>query len=260
MVITRKKSSTDENVSLVNSHSSPVNRISMRERNSKKYHDILIVSDDYTDPEYYNDYSVDFITPYKNVIGLKLDSYSFPRDNNNIRSERNKFYYSIGGKERRIELENGEYNIDRLVGALKVVLQADNIKLKMGDNNHISIKSKKNVFNIIKHPDSINDLLGFHKKEYIGCTEYTSDNPYDLEYNNKAYLFLGNVDNDQPFAMIDMKKNANEICPLEKTFNNPISKLSNILIKFKENPDKLDDSLYKFNGEPHKLSFKIATM
>ena len=117
---------------------------------------------------------------------------------------------------------------------------------------------------MVTDQNTIINLLGFKQEKYLGKNAYKSDEKHSITTINKIYLFIngvGDVDDEKPFATIDLTKQPNEICPIEKSFDDhPITQLSDFIIKFKLDDDPYNNTLYDFNNKPHELSFKIGAL
>ena len=118
---------------------------------------------------------------------------------------------------------------------------------------------------------SIGQVIGFLRTNLTGSNNYTGQNQYNLNGENYVLLHIDNLDNMEgrgigiynSFAKITLTSNLNETrfysmneYLTKKTFNPPLSRLSQLFIKFK----KYDGSLYDFGGIEHSLFFKVVTL
>ena len=115
-------------------------------------------------------------------------------------------------------------------------------------DNKIQIKHTEN-FTINECENSILPLLGFTEKSYTGKSEYVSEKQL---INTSIYLYIDNI-SSEPF-IIDPYLSSKKQCPMTIQLDNPIESTNELIIKFK----KSDNSLYEFNGQPHKLILGIA--
>ena len=186
----------------------------------------------------------------QNIIGIKLEKYSVPFINYNIETDINNiFEIEIENENKQIILESGKYNITNLIKALNnntlnLIFELDEITQK------IQVSSNTNTnFNIIPNVLSIS-VLGFISS-YINNYLYKADKCYDLRRDDKIYLYLNNIDNSSPFAILNYEGIANA----EIKFENEIV-LDKLDIVFKNSKG----NLYNFHGLNHNLTFNLTSL
>ncbi len=223
---------------------------------SKKVKLISINAEEHTEPEYFSDYMVDLPDKYKNVTGIEVLDYNFPKDLCKINKNNNQLEIIMDGEEKLIELEDGEYSIDEIIDGLQSAFDDNNMALSIDIDNdeHIVLSSTDKEFSFKNEENSLGKILGFTEDEYKDDRVYKSENKYSLV--SKIYLYIENISPQEPFGIIDLKSNKKN--PLIKHFNQPISEIKEMILKFKRRPTDEDD-LVNFSNKPHKLTFKIES-
>jgi len=225
---------------------------------SDNEHVLNILSSEHTDEEYYNDYCVNLSPSFRDVSRIDLTNFNLPVNGDNVNENNNRLLYSIGDKEREIELESGKYSLDELVEKINNSFKENSVyaEVSLKDGYIVITHLKDKKFRLIRNDNSILEFLGYNKNRYNGKSEYIAYNKIEIENSNKIYLFLKNIE-DNPFT-IDLDKNSGQICPITKTFKNPIPVLDNIIIKFHKTKKSDDRTLFNFNNKPHRLNLKIC--
>ena len=223
---------------------------------SKKSKLISINAEEYTDPEYFNDYLIELPEEIKNIVGIEVLDYSFPSDLSYINKNNNQLVINFNNEEKVIELENGNYSINEIVEGLQNAFEADemNINIDIDDNEHIVLSSTDTEFSFKNNDRSLAKLLGFTEKSYNGERVYISENKHMLV--SKIYLYIDNISNNEPFGVIDLQSNKTH--PLTKRFVKPIGQIKEMILKFKRRRTNEDD-LIEFNRKPHRLTFKFES-
>ena len=217
---------------------------------------ISINAEEHTEPEYFNDYMVDLPDKFKDVTGIEVLDYSFPKDLCKITKDNNQLMIIIEGEEKLIELEDGTYSIDEIVDGLQSAFEAEEMKIniEIDEDEHIVLSSSEQEFNFRNDEKSLGRVLGFTEELYENKLVYVSENKHSLV--SKIYMYIDNISKEEPFGMIDLK--ANKIKPIIKRFNQPLSEIKEMILKFKRRPTKEDD-LIDFSKKPHKLTFKFES-
>ena len=104
-------------------------------------------------------------------------------------------------------------------------------------------------FQFINKENSINEILGFYKDEYLNNFIYTSEKPYDLRKSDYINMFITNVNN----SVLKLNKN-NNVCNYDLQVED-LLEIDKLDIEFKD--DKNNN--YDFNNLDHKLEFEIIT-
>jgi hypothetical protein len=229
--------------------------------NNLNINEVTILSKKDCKEEHCNNYTAKLSSIYNDVVGIELESCNIPSNNYNIIPLNNTFEYIINKRRKIIRIQEGKYDIDKLIKALCVGFEKynDNIKIIL-ENNYITIENKDRVkFYMIRCNKTISLLLGFKDINYENNHKYKAENQYNLSINNSFYLFIDNISNNY-FAKIDCNnKKINLLNASSNFINNPIKTLSKLNLKFKYSSNKEMNDYYHFNNKVHKLNFKIIT-
>ena len=137
----------------------------------------------------------------KNINGIKLMSYSIPVPRYNIEENKNNiFKIKCDDQIKEIKLNSGKYKIEHL---LKLLTDKSDFNFELNYEEKVEIKNKdesETNFDIISTPLSV-EVLGF-TKEYINQTNYIADKTWDLRIEDKVYLFINNLEENIPFAVL----------------------------------------------------------
>jgi hypothetical protein len=199
----------------------------------KKYHYLYGITNiqlDISPHDSRSDFSFEF-EPIKYIIGLKLMSYSIPQPRYNIEVGKNNIFRIKNTNNEIIELilNSGKYVIDNLIEKLNT--KSEKYKFELNEEQMVEITSEES-FEII--PTLLSkEILGFISlcKE---TNKYIAEKPWDLRIEEKVFLFLNNIDDSTPFAVLYINNQGN----YQFKFEEPI-----IL-------DKLDLSFKDSKGRP----------
>jgi hypothetical protein len=241
----------------IDQHEIKPTKISMRDRNKIKktnrdYHEIKISSSEYVEPEFFNDYIAELKEPLKKVVKLELSSYKLPQS-------KYQFTY-VGNEEKRTISLVPEKDINELIRELQNAFNdgEDKLRIKLLKNNKIEI-SAKHSFDILVNDQALCEVLGFTKLSYFGKKKYVSDKEYNISLMNKLYMYLENIIDDQPFAILDINDDTIEN-QNNTNYKIPIDELNELHIKFKNKADSSDNYLHDFQDQDHELNFKVSTL
>lgn len=179
----------------------------------------------------------------ENVIGIKLLSYSIPQPRYNIEQNKNNiFRIHINGEDKEYKLNNGKYKIEDLLNILSV---KTGLKFSLDIEEKIVIQSEEN-FNIIPTVLS-QEVLGF-TEDCENNNIYTANNLWDLRIEDLVYVYLDNIDENIPFAILN---------PTTKTsgqfkFEEPIN-LTELKFIFKDSKNRL----FNFYGLKYNLNIQL---
>ena len=228
----------------------------VNKKNNKKTNNktIIIKSDKYAEPEYYNDYMVQLDKPYKNIKCIELIDYKFPNMSQDIEitNDNNEFTFIFDNDEQSVQLDTGIYNIKNVINTIQEVLDDAEIhlQLKINNNKIIIQHTEKENFGLKNDEHSILRELGFTNETYEDNYKYVGED--EIKNITKMYMFIENISEKDPIGLIDLEKS---VTPIKKQFKKPINELKEMIIKFKINKD--DDDLVDFNKQPHELNFKL---
>ena len=214
---------------------------------------ILIKSDQYAEPEFFNDYMVELGKTFKNVKCIEIQNCNFPKLEKEIEitDDNSDFTFSVNNDEQSVQLEHGIFTIKEIINTIQEVLNDADINLKLSIvNNKINIEHTENEeFILINNSNSILRELGFREDTYDNETKYTAED--EINNINKIYMFIDNISSDEPIGIIDLNKQKS----IKKEFKKPINELKEIIVKFKLSKD--DDELVDFYKKPHQFNLKI---
>ena len=167
----------------------------------------------------------------ENIIGIKLMSYSIPQARYNIESEKNNIFQikNMNNEIIELKLNSGKYSIESLLEKLNKI--SDKYKFELNVEQFVEISSDE-TFEIISTPLS-KEVLGFT----LICKEnskFIADKLWDLRIEEKIFLFINNLDDSIPFAVLYTNNQGNYSFKFEE------------LIKL----DKLELSFRDSNGRP----------
>ena len=225
-----------------------------------QYKDILIKSDDYVEPENYNDYMVDFKNEYNKIVSFQLINIKFPEINNLINEYNNDILIIIEDEEFNDKLEPSIYNLQSLLNMIKQRINTD-FEIKMSNENHIIlINTKEKNFDLINRGNSVFKQLGFIKSKYMGKNNYVAEELPQFGNKIDIHLFVEGIDDEKPLLSFDSTIDPNKLCPINITFQKPIESLPEIFIKFKSNLNPDLNNFTDFYGQPHELLFRIGIL
>ena len=189
--------------------------------------------------------------PIKNVIGIKLMSYSLPMPRFNIEKNKNHiFTYKINENEFSVVLPTGRYSIDELIFVLNDKIKKINDTLSFSVNNEQRI-----IFESSNEEENIEIIPTLLSKENLGFilsasdkNKHLSDRIWDLRIDDKVYLYLNNLSDEVPFGILYF--NGQSISQFK--FQDPFD-LNNLEINFKDSKGMM----YNFYELSHSLSFLI---
>jgi len=187
----------------------------------------------------------------KNIIGIKLMTYSIPLPRFNIEENKNNiFSFKLNGQEHSITLSTGKYTIDELITILNQKIKQINETLSININ-----VEQKVIFESSNTEDTITIINTMLSKENLGFLVnienkniQISDKCWDLRIDNKVYLYLNNLSEDIPFGILYFNGTAVSQFKFEKPFN-----LNNLEVIFKDSYGMP----YNFHNLPHSLTFLI---
>lgn len=181
--------------------------------------------------------------PIEHVIGIKLMSYSIPLARYNIEDGKNNLFKAkFENDVFEIKISSGKYTIDELVKGLN---KNEKIKFNLNLEEKIEINSDS-TFDIIITPLS-KEVLGFTSSQ-LGQNSYIADRVWDLRIEDKAYLFLNNIDDTAPFALLYPNNQGN----YQIKFEQPTT-IDNLELVFKDSKGRL----FNFNGLNYSINIQL---
>ena len=182
--------------------------------------------------------------PINNVVGIKLMSYSLPQARYNIEEGKNNVF-KLKQENELIELKisSGKYTIEELLRELNK--KSDKYLFSLNLEQKVEIKSD-DTFDILNTSLS-KDVLGFINT-CVGQSEYTADRLWDLRIEDKAYLYLNNIDESTPFALLYPNNQGN----YQFKFEDPTT-IDNLELVFKDSKGRL----FNFYGLNYSLNVQL---
>ena len=207
-----------------------------------KFYQMEICNENFSSYYTYNFEKID------NIASIKLLSYSIPSIEFNINEDKNNIFEFEFEPNivLEIKLDSGKYTIDDLIIALnkndhELIFKLDIITQKV-------IISSEKEFKICPTPLSISNL-SFINNNYENLKEYQAEKIFDLRLDNKILLYLNNIDNQIPFAILyPGESSSNTIL----NFENSIS-LEKLDILFKDSKGRL----HNFYNCEHNISLEL---
>jgi len=179
-----------------------------------------------------------------NIHGIKLMSYSIPTPRYNIEEDKNNIFKIKSNEETiEIKLNSGKYKIDDLLGVLN---KKSNLKFDLNYEEKVEIKGE-NEFEIIPTPLSM-EVLGFTETSSELANEYIANKTWDLRVEDKVYLFINNVEESVPFAVLYTGNQAMQ----QFKFDEPIE-LDNLEIEFKDSKGRA----FNFYGLTYSINVQL---
>ena len=183
--------------------------------------------------------------PIENIIGIKLMSYSIPQARYNIESGKNNIFQikNINDEIIELKLNSGKYSIDNLIEKLNT--KSEKYKFELNVEQIVEISSNE-LFEIIPTVLS-KEILGFTsicKDE----TKFIADKSWDLRIEEKIYLFINNLDESTPFAVLYTNNQGNYQFKFEEQI-----KLDNLELSFKDSKGRP----FNFYGLNYSLNIQL---
>ena len=131
------------------------------------------------------------------------------------------------------------YTLSSLIADLNSTFSENNISLNISlrNDNHIVIYSSE-PFSLINDKQSLLHLFGFVDKQYNDSNQYISDNKYVLDASVIQFIQIFYFNNGKKNLITRIDSPYKDI--ITKNFD-PINSLQQIIIKIKQNSDRLYD-------------------
>ena len=240
-------------------------------KNISGVNNLLIVSNQVTEKECYNDYMIKLSEPIRlrdlninNILIPKRKSENILDNNNQLEIEIDLGANTNSDPSTRftnqiIELDTDYYNRNEIVEYLNECFDSYelNINTFIDFNDRFVFESKSNTkFKLISSDKSILPYLGFGKNTYFNKTKYIAENSLDVG-DNIFYLVIENI-SDEPMFRIDMD---GEDPVVEKLLElDGDIEIDHLIIKFNKTKNSLinNDSEYSFFFESeHEIDFEF---
>jgi hypothetical protein len=236
------------------------NNISKTTQNKKKQQSRETITLDITqgddlDNKYYSDFMIDFNEKYgrtyKNISNLKFKIKTLPDLKPFIDETCNKLKIIIGNETKKIELDDGYYELDELLEGITENLEDVDIVCKKDKKGRVVFENKnKEEFEIDCEDCSFGKYLGFTEEKYESESKYISESTSQLAIN-KIYLYFPNI-SEQSFCVINNDKK-NFVNYEQET---PIAELDCLIIQIKDIETSEEMNFHDFSN--NKIEFSLT--
>ena len=191
-----------------------------------------------------SNFSLEFET-IENIVGIKLMSYSIPEARYNIESEKNNIFQikNITNEIIELKLNSGKYSIESLLEKLNT--KFEKYKFQLNVEQFVEISSDES-FEIISTPLS-REVLGF-TSICKDNSKFVADKSWDLRIEEKIFLFINNIDNTRPFAILYKNNQGNNPIKFEE-----LIKLDKLELSFKDSNGRA----FNFYGLKYNLNIQL---
>jgi hypothetical protein len=191
-----------------------------------------------------SNFSLEFET-IENIVGIKLMSYSIPEARYNIESEKNNIFQikNITNEIIELKLNSGKYSIESLLEKLNT--KSEKYKFQLNVEQFVEINSNE-TFEIISTPLS-REVLGF-TSICKDNSKFIADKLWDLRIEEKIFLFINNLDDSTPFAILYKNNQGNNSIKFEK-----LIKLDKLELSFKDSNGRA----FNFYGLKYNLNIQL---
>jgi len=180
-----------------------------------------------------------------NVAGIKLMSYSIPQPRFNIEDKKNNILkISKNDEELEIKVNSGKYKIEDL---LNILNKKSTFTFDLNVEQKVEIKSNEEEnFDII--PTLLSkEILGF-TSPCVKKNSYEADKTWDLRIEDKIYLFITNLSEEVPFAVLYLGNQAVQ----QFKFEDPID-LEKLELSFRDSKGRP----YNFYGLNYSINLQL---
>lgn len=231
--------------------------IQKHHENKNKFVDILIKSNEWDQPENYNDYMVDFKEPYTHVTSFQLLNLKLPALTNVINTDNNNMKILLNDDEINKNITPNMYELQGLLNIMNMYL-APSFNVTY-NNGRVTITNITNIkFDMANGEKSVFKLLGFKKSNYIDKVSYVGEEEPLFGSNRDVYLFIEGIKDEEAIFKFKSMENPNNLCPVTLTLDKPIEELSEIFIKFKYEDNVESNKGVNFYGKPHELLVRLG--
>ena len=227
---------------------------------------VVIKSDAWAEPEFYNNYQIKLDNPVNNLHKVSIsNTYDFPLLRPVIDDEHNTFCILYNKETIPIELDNGdEYKLNDIIDGINDALAGADIliEIKVDKKNHIIIEHKHNEkFDLNLKKNSFGPYLGFQEISYSGKSKYTSECSH-MFIEQSYYMFIKEISSNSPICeispdgkIIQLIENIhdNDDLRLKQNSNNSIKTLT---IQYRYGKS-IDSKLIDFYEEPHEITLDL---
>jgi hypothetical protein len=227
---------------------------------------IVIKSEAWAEPEFYNNYQIKLDKPVNNLHKISInDTYDFPLLRPVIDDEHNTFCILYNKETIPIELDNGdEYKLNDIIDGINDALADADIliAMKVDKKNHIIIEHKQNEkFDLNLKKNSFGPYLGFQETSYTGKSKYTSECSH-MFIEQSYYMFVKEISSDSPICeispdgkIIQLIENIHDTSNL-KLKQNDNNSIKTLTIQYRYGKS-IESELIDFYEEPHEITLDL---
>jgi hypothetical protein len=228
---------------------------SVEKQKRKETINLEITQDNDLDNKYYSDFMIDFNEKfdrtYKNVTNLKLKIKSLSDLKPHINETCNKLKIIIGNETKKIELEDGYYELDELLEGITENLEDVNIICRKDKKGRVIFENTNNEeFEIDCEDTSFAKYLGFTENKYELECKYISEIVSPLSIN-KIFVYFPNISNES-FCTIDNNNKIN----MNYDQDAPIAELDCLIVQIKDSETTEETNFHDFSG--NKFNFVLT--
>lgn len=236
----------------VKTKESAVNATLKKKENIKK---ITIKSEEWTEPQFYNNYQVKL--DINNVKKIMIVGESeFPLLMPIIDKQHNIFCITYNDDILPIELDpRDDYTLTTIITEMNDALENENIPIKItaNKNNTITVENTdEKIFSLDLKENSIGPFFGFQNEKYTNTYKYTSENTHMfLEYS--YFMFINELSDN---AICEITPDGKVIQLTQNIDNKNVETLT---IQYR-NKNNINSKLIEFYETPHEVSFDIYSL
>lgn len=198
-------------------------------------------------------YKINFDKTYVSIKKIIMRSYDIPKCENNVTKYSNSFKLSFNDEPKGFTLEHNNYNIQELLETIQEYYKdiGENLDVYVKDDKVVMKHNENKSFEILCEDNNINYLLGFCKNKYRDCSMYIAETSPNLS-TNVVYLFINNINAEQPFAIINLDDDEHQEFMIEKQ----IDKITNFILSFHVGKN-VYSPLYDFEDKMYTMTFEL---
>jgi len=254
----KKRETTDKKISVTKSVNSSSNNVLKKK--------VIIKSDEWTEPQFFNNYKIDLDESIQNLQQIILTgSYDFPLLKPIVDSKHNVLCIVYKNDTLPIELEpRDDYTLNGIITETNEALNDESIPIKMyvDKKGFITIENTKGeLFSLDLTENSIGPYLGYQEQSYNDSSRYVSECPH-MFLEQSYFMFIKEISPERALCEITPTGEVNQL--IKDISNNNDLKvrsasakpIKSLTIQYRYNDD-IKSQLTDFYEEPHEISFDI---
>jgi hypothetical protein len=227
---------------------------------------LIVKSDDWTEPQFYNNYQVSLKNPLQNLKKIIVKGESdFPLLRPAIDDKHNTFCIIYKKQTIPIELDPDDgYILSEIIEGVNESLETANIPIVMKvDTKGLIIveNTKGEKFDLNLQDNSMGPYLGFQEQEYKNKIRYVSECPH-MFIDKSYYMFIKEISPDDPVCEITPDGKVIQLIDdltgsSDLKIKTAVSKvIKTLTFQYRYNRNNSSD-LIDFYEEPHEISFEL---